>query len=209
MRVNLNLASRKYEDVRRFVVMWTTTLAALSFIALALSVLAYFKHVDSARAAAETRDLQDKVTALTRQRNELKAFENQPENRDVTQQKQFWNTEIMRRSFSWTVLFNDLQKIMPPRAYVNSVQPELTPEGRLLLKLTVTGETQDDTLELIRKMEGSSRFQSPRPTAFSVQKDQSVQRGPRNSGVSTYKCDIETYYIPAASAAKTVSKEGM
>lgn len=209
MRVNINLASRKYEDVRRFFVFWTTTLTLLAFCALVLAFLAYLKHSDVVRAARETSDLQTKIAALTRQRSELMAFENRPENRDVTQQKQFWNTEIMRRTFSWTLLFNDLQKIMPARVYVNSVQPELTPDGRLKLKLLISGETQDDTVELIKRMESSSRFHSPRPTFQSVEKDRgSFQKGVRSVEPATFKCEIETYYTPGV-AAKPASREGL
>lgn len=201
MRININLASRKYEDVRRFLVFWTTTLTLLVFCALALAVLAYLKHSDATRAKRETSDLQAKIAALTRERSELMAFENRPENRDVTQQKQFWNTEIMRRTFSWTLLFNDLQKIMPARVYVNSVQPELTPEGRLKLRLLITGETQDDTVELMKRMETSTRFHSPRPTYQSIEKSQgSSQKGVRSEGPTTFKCEIETYYTPGNAA---------
>jgi Tfp pilus assembly protein PilN len=208
MRVDINLASRKYEDVRRFFVFWGTTLVLLAACSLALAVLAYLKHSDSARAAQETHDLEQKIAALTKESTELKDFENRPENRDVTLQKQFWNTEIMRRSFSWTLLFNDLQRIMPPRVYVNSVQPELTPEGRLKLKVLITGETQDDTVELIKRMERSSRFHSPRPTFQSVEKDQGSQKGLRGPGFSMFKCEIETYYTPAA-PPRAASKEGL
>src|SRR5262249_47499439 len=124
MRVNINLASRKFEDVQRFYVVRSTSLAILAVLAVGLLVMAYLKFTRDRQAEAQVRDLQQKIAVLERQRNELSAADRLPENREVTQQKQYWNTQIMKRAFSWTTLFNELQKIMPSRAYLNTVQPE-------------------------------------------------------------------------------------
>jgi type IV pilus assembly protein PilN len=207
MRVNVNLASRKYEDARRFFVLWGTSLALVAVLTLVLGVLAYRKHANITQAALQARDLQQKIASLQKERNELRAIDNLPENRDVGQQKQFWNEQIFRRSLSWTSLLNELQRIMPSRAYLSSVQPELTPDRRVKLKLTIVGERKEDDLELIQRMEGSKRFHSTRPLT------ETLQRGEKLGMPPTYKFDIETYYIPAVTgpdsgSRKTAGKEG-
>lgn len=192
MRLNINLASRKYEDVRRFFVRWSATLAMLAALAGLLTGLAYWKHSNAVQAEKQTRRLEQEIADLEKQRNQRAEEENRPENRDVTQQKKFWNNQIAKRSFSWTQLFNDLQKIMPNRAYLNSVQPELTPDNRLKLRLVITGEKKDNALELQEKMETSSRFHSPQIMAENPEKEA------RPGMPSTYKFEIETFYTPAA-----------
>jgi hypothetical protein len=194
MRLNINLASLKYEDVRQFFIRWGAALAVLAALAVVLAGLSYLKYSRSTASARQTRDLQQKIAALERQRDQAAAFENRPENRDVTEQKKFWNSQIARRLFSWTQLFNDLQKIMPRRAFLDSVQPELTPENRLKLKLTITGEKKENALELVEKMENSTRFHSPRIV------NETVEKGNKPGAVGNYKFEIETYYTPAGSA---------
>ncbi len=109
----------------------------------------------------------------------------------------------MKRRFSWTQLFNDLQKIMPGRAYVNSVQPELTQDHRLKLRLTITGEKYENALDLVKRMESSPRFRQPQIGTQNVQRDS-------KTGASFVKFEIETYYTPSGTGfARTASKEGM
>jgi type IV pilus assembly protein PilN len=204
MRVNVNLASRKYEDVRRFFLLWGSSLAVLAVVTVILAVLSYWKHTSTSQAALETHDLQRKIAALENDRNELRAADNLPENRDVTQQKQFWNTQIYRRSLSWTSLLNELQKIMPSRTFLSSVQPQLTADGRVKLKLIIIGERKENDLELIERMESSKRFRSTKPLS------ETLQKGERLGMPPTYQFEIETYYVPAgAGSDKPATKEGM
>jgi hypothetical protein len=190
MRVNINLASQKYEDVRQFYLRWGVAVAALAALTVLLATLAYLKYSGATEAKREIKDLQEKVDALSNERARLVAFENSPENRDVTQQKKFWNTQLAKRSFSWTQLLNDMQRIMPRRASLDSVQPEITPEGRVKLRLTITGEKREDARELEQKMENSTRFHSTHIVS------ESTVKGPSPSIPPVYKFEIEAFYVP-------------
>jgi Tfp pilus assembly protein PilN len=201
MRLNINLATRKYEDVQRFFFRWGVALAVLAGLTLLLAALAGFKHSNAVKNAKETKELQQKISVLQKELNDLKVIDTSPENREVTQQKKYWNTQIARRSLSWTQLLNDLQKIMPPRAYLDSVQPELTSDNRLKLKLVIVGDKHEDPLELVKKMEGSARFRSVKIVADNIQKP--------TRGQVVYKIDIETEYSPAtATPAGPAAREG-
>jgi Tfp pilus assembly protein PilN len=189
MRLNINLASRKYEEVRRFYLRWSVTLVALAGLAVILATLAALSYSRSAKSGREIKDLQQQVAALQKQRDTLINFEQRPENRDVTLQKNFWNAQLAKRSLSWTQLFNDLQKIMPARAYLNSVKPELTRDNRLMLKLVIAGEKQDDARELQKRMEDSARFHAPHIDAETLEHGQ-------KSAPPLWKFDIGTEYTP-------------
>jgi len=110
----------------------------------------------------------------------------------VTAQKNFWNKQFARRAFSWTQLFNDLQRIMPARAYVSSVHPEITPDNRVKLTLEILGDKHDNPLELVQRMEKSERFRAPKIKSDTSVKDQ-------KTGALIYKLDVETYYTPTPS----------
>lgn len=190
MRLNINLASQKYEDVRWFVSRARIATLAMIAFTLLLAGLAWLNYSNNKSASGRIRDLEQKIAALQQQRAAAEAVENRPENRDVTEQKNFWNRQIAHRAFSWTQLLNDLQRIMPGRAYVISVAPELTPDNRLKLKLTIGGEKHENALELVKKMEASQRFRLPVIDSESTQKES----GPR--GAQLYKFDIEAFYTP-------------
>jgi hypothetical protein len=202
MRLNINLASRKYEEVRRFYFRWSVILAVLGGLTVILATLATLSYFQSEKSGREIKDLQQKVAALQKQRDSLIAAENLPANRGVTLQKNFWNAQLAKRNLSWTQLFNDLQKIMPDRAYLNSVKPELTHDNRLTLKLVIVSEKPDDARELQKRMEDSARFRAPHIDVESRQ-----HKGEGKSAPLLWKFEIGTEYAPASGAPQPRSPQ--
>lgn len=188
MRININLASQKYEDVRMFVSRAGKATAAMAVFTLVLAVLAWFNYSSSRSSGAHIRQLEQKINDLKQQRDNAVRVENLPENRVVMDENNYWNRQIKRRGFSWTQLFNDLQKIMPGRVYVISVAPELTPDNQLKLKMTIGGESSEDLNTLVKKMEGSQKF---RHTEL---KTQTIQKEARPGATPLHKFEIETFY---------------
>jgi Tfp pilus assembly protein PilN len=201
MRLNINLASQKYEDVRQFYVRWGMAIAFTAALTVLLMVLAWMNYSNSSQANERIRALQQQKAALERERAAAEVISNRPENHDVTEQKNYWNKQIIRRSFSWTQLFNDLQRIMPGRAYVNSVHPEISPDNRLKLTVVIASDTHGNGLELVKKMEKSERFRGPFINAEGTLKDQ-------RTGNQLYKFDIVTYYTPAGAPQRSATREG-
>ena len=202
MRLNINLATQKYEDVRQFYVRWSAAIGIAAVLMLVLIGLAWRNFNNSSQSGQRIRQLQADIADLQKKRAAAEAISNLPQNHDVNEQKNYWNRQINRRQLSWTQLFNDLQRIMPARAYLSSVHPEVTPDNRLKLSLVVMGDTHENGLELQKKMEKSERFRSPQITAETMQK-------PQKSEAQLYKFDIVTYYSPATTPAARTSREGL
>lgn len=202
MRLNINLASQKYEDVRQFYVRWSLAIGLSALLMVLLIGLAWINFAGSSKSGQRIAKLQGEIADLQKQRAAAEAVSNLPENHDVTAQKNYWNKQINRRQLSWTQLFNDLQRIMPARAYLSSVHPEVTPDNRLKLTLVVMGDTHENGLELQKKMEKSERFRSPQITAETTQKQQKTE-------AQLFKFDIVTYYTPAAPALVRAAREGL
>ena len=175
MRLNINLASQKYEDVRQFYVRWSVAIGLSALLMLVLIGLAWRNFSNSSESGQRIKQLQAEIDGLQKQRAAAEAISNLPENHDVTEQKNYWNKQINRRQLSWTQLFNDLQRIMPARAFLSSVHPEITLDNRLKLTLVVMGDTHENGLELQKKMEKSERFRSPQITAETMQKQQRLK----------------------------------
>ena len=93
------------------------------------------------------------------QKAKAEAILNLPDNRGTRDRAQFLNDLFQRKAFSWTKVFEDLERVMPPRLHVVSIQPEKAADNQLQIKLVVAGESRDRALELVRKMESSQHFQ--------------------------------------------------
>jgi Tfp pilus assembly protein PilN len=203
MRLNINLASQKFEDVRQFYTRWTAAIVFAAVLTLLLIVLAWMNFSSASSSGQRIKDLGARIATLQQERAAAEKVTNLPENHDVTAQKNYWNKQINRRQLSWTQLFNDLQRIMPARAFLSSVHPEITQDNRLKLTLAIKGDTHGNGLELVQKMEKSERFRGPKITSETVEKDQ------RSAG-QIYKFDIVTYYTPAGQMQMRPSaKEGL
>src|ERR1041385_6819107 len=158
MRLDINLASQPYEDARQFWMRWGTAAGAVALLTLALLVLDVTGWVAARRdriAIAQKRDL---IAERDRIRSEAEAFLNRPENRTTRDESQFLNQLIERKSFSWTRVLENLEKVMPPRVHLVAITPKLDEDNQLLLTMTVAGDSPDRAIELARRMEESRRF---------------------------------------------------
>ena len=87
---------------------------------------------------------------------------------------QFLNDLIERKAFSWTQVFEDLERVMPARIHVVSIRPEVDEDNQLEIKLQVAGESRDRVNELVRKMEESPRFKQPQIKSETQQSGQAA-----------------------------------
>jgi len=165
MRITINLASQPFEDAQRFVRQWTLTLGLVGLLTLVLVVGAVLRLRSWSVEERRIHDLQAQMTQGDREIGQAEAFLNRPENRDTRDKSLILNDLIARKAFSWTEVFSDLERIMPPRLHVVSIRPELTPDNQLALRMMVAGESRERALELVRHMEQSPRFRQPQIVA--------------------------------------------
>ncbi len=189
MRVDINLATHPYEDLRVFWVRWGSLLAGLGVLLLLLLFL--IVHGWQQARAAEERIAygEQRVASLDAEKASAEATLNRPENRSTRDRSQFLNDLFERKAFSWTQVFEDLERIMPPRVHVVSIHPDMSPDNQLQIKLTVAGDSPARVLELVRKMESSEHF---RQTEIHVQ--QSMTNG--KASADTVSFDISALYVP-------------
>jgi|SRR5450755_3118875 type IV pilus assembly protein PilN len=189
MRVDINLATHPYEDLRLFWMRWGGVLGGLGVLLLAL----LFLNIHGWEQARTAQDLivsgEQRVATLDRERALAEATLNSPSNRTIRDRSQFLNDLFERKAFSWTQVFEDLERIMPPRVHVVSIHPDMSSENQLQIKLIVAGDSPARVLELVRKMEGSQHF---RETEIHLQTTTSGQQG---SG-DTVSFDISALYVP-------------
>jgi type IV pilus assembly protein PilN len=183
MRLDINLATRPYEDAREFWMRWGLLVGALGVLTLALLIFAVRGWTQAGRDRHEIAQLDAQIAERDRERAQDQAILDQAANRSTRDQSQFLNGLIQRKSFSWTRVFEDLERVMPPNLHVVSLRPELNDQNQMQLDMKVAGDSRGAFVELVHRMEGSKRFQGA----------QVVQEGSEPSGVVA---TVVSIYVP-------------
>ena len=188
MRLDINLASQPYEDARQFWMRWGTGLGAAAVVTLVLLALTISGWVNARR---DHRVMAEK-RAMIADRDQLRAnaerILNSPENRSTRDESQVLNQLIERKAFSWTLVLENLERVMPARVHLVSINPELDEDNQLALKMSVAGDSRDRAIELARRMEESQRF-----SQTNIVQEHNVQGA---TGGDTEQFDLVAIYAP-------------
>jgi type IV pilus assembly protein PilN len=161
MRVQVNLATRPFVELRPFFLRLRMVMAALAVLGIGFAIGA---HMLSARAASQQLEL-DRLRNLTIAAQESKLHTEQrmrdPANARVLDRAHFLNTLFLRKSFSWTAVMMDLENVLPVGVQVTSIEPQISPNGTVIIRLRVAGE-RANAVQLVRNLERSRRFLMPR-----------------------------------------------
>jgi type IV pilus assembly protein PilN len=188
MRIDINLATRPYEDSRQFWTYWATGLGLLALVTALLIFMAATGYVRAGHDRQELDKLQSQIAAYDREKAEAEAVLNQPQNRELREQSQFLNQLFERKSFSWTRVFEDLEQVMPAHLHVISIHPESADNNNIEIKLVVGGDSQVQALDLVRKMEKSKHFKQTR-----INREVQQEQSPNSDRV---QFEIEAAYTP-------------
>ena len=173
MRISVNLATRPFVELRPFFLRLRLIMAALAVLGIALGVWA---HVVSAKAETQQIEM-DRLRNLTIATQNAKLGTErrmrQPANAAVLDRAQFLNTLFLRKSFSWTAVMMDLEDVLPVGVQVTSIEPAVTVDGAVTIRLRVAGE-RDRAVQLVRNLERSRRVLQPRLGSESAQAKETV-----------------------------------
>ena len=188
MRIDINLATQPYEDSQQLWVRWGSGVAVIGLFTLMLLYMVITGWVSARKDRNLIRQREEQIAERDNEKTKAEVILNLPENRNTRDRSQFLNDLFQRKAFSWTKVFEDLERVMPARLHVVSIHPEMPNENQLQIKLRVAGESHERALELVRKMEGSQRFQQ---TRINIENFQSGQTTGDNVEV-----DITAMYVP-------------
>jgi|SRR5580658_579312 type IV pilus assembly protein PilN len=193
MRLDINLATRPYEDAREFWARWGLGVALLALLTLFLLGLTASDWIKAGKDRREIAQLQQSIAKRDQERAQAQAFLDLAANRSTRDQSQFLNGLIQRKSFSWTRVFEDLEQVMPSNLHVLSLRPELNEQNQMELEMKVACDTRAAAVELVHLMESSKHFQG----AQLVQENVSSDSG---SGIAA---SVSAIYVPDTASDST------
>jgi type IV pilus assembly protein PilN len=196
MRVEINLASRPYQDEGQFYRRWGTALGLMVLLTAILIAISIRHYQESRKNWASAREAETKLAELRKEEAAAKQILAQPQNRGTRDNSQFLNAAIQRKSFSWTRLMEDLEKIMPAGIRVVSITPVLDQHNGFVLKLELEGRSREGAVELLRNMERSKRFRD------SQLLDEKHAQNPQIKGQEGVRSGILSSYVPGETLGK-------
>lgn len=162
MRISVNLATKPFVEIRPLLARLRLAMALLAVLAIGLGVWLHALRGKAEVAEAQMKGLKTRTAELQGERQSNEARMRQPANQAVLERSRFLNDVFARKSFSWTAVMMDLERVLPTGVQVTSIEPQVSStDGSVMIRLRVSGD-RDRAVQLVRNLEGSTRFVHPR-----------------------------------------------
>jgi hypothetical protein len=157
MYIRLNLATKPLISHRPF-------LAGAAIAALVGGILFailgwrfYTLRQADADLRARTEKVQNEMSQIYTQRQQLDRFFSQPETVGLQDRAKFTAAVMEGSSFNWTRLFMDLEHTLPAGVHVLRIEPKLD-KGGAEVKFAIGAANEDAKLKLLKAFEDSKSF---------------------------------------------------
>jgi type IV pilus assembly protein PilN len=198
MRVSLNLATRPFTDLGPAMKRLRIGMGVLAGVSLLLLVGLHALHQKAQEARAREHSLDGAVARINNERQGYQAMMLQPDNARFMGEVTALNQHFDEKAFSWTLAMENLETVLPGGVQVTQIEPARNKEGQIILHLRVLGP-HDLAVDLMRNLEHSRRFMSPRIEGENAESSNTNARGQQQEPVSLsnqFEFDLLADYIP-------------
>ncbi|HLJ47900.1 MAG TPA: hypothetical protein VKU01_17915 [Bryobacteraceae bacterium] len=159
VKIPINLATEPFRRDRPLIV-GAVALSLLLLAGLGLQGFYIWSEHGEAFGIRVLRDrLERQVAVLDREQGQLTAKLTEPANAAVIDRSLFLNKLIQHKAISWTKLFSDLEKVMPPEVRLITVRlPQVDSQNRVWLDMVVAAKDPGPVLEFMKRLEGAAQF---------------------------------------------------
>ncbi len=188
-KFNLNLSTRPFKPHRAA----NLGLLILLLVLGAVSTMQFYAYKQNSSLAGSIRGtlLQKKAESeqLTKAQQLLNAKMFSGKAEAKMSQVEILNQILLRKSFSWTKVFANLEAIIPENVYLMSLRPFVDEQGKMGLNIVFRGKSFADGHEFVRTMEGSPIFSN---IALAVEEIKDSQAMP-----GEVEMVLSAYYVAA------------
>jgi type IV pilus assembly protein PilN len=196
MRVTLNLATRPFADLSPALRRLRIAMGVLVLLAIALGLGLRALHQKAEEARAREHSLDGAIAGITQERLGYVALMQRPDNAQLLVQADALNKLFDIKAFSWTLAMENLETVLPGGVQVSAIEPVRAKDGHTTLHMRVVGP-RDRSVELVRNLEHSRRFLSPRIVGENSESSNSPnQRQEPVSASNRFDFDLLAEYNP-------------
>jgi Tfp pilus assembly protein PilN len=160
MKIGINLAS---EPFRRDRPMLIGSAAVALLMTASLGTLIYLAYMDQGiiqRDRTVQSQLERELTRVSTEQRKINADVQRPENSEVLERSVLINELLLRKGISWTRIFADLEKTLPPNVRVTQIKPQVDNNDKIQLEMTVASDSAEPLTAFLAKIEASEVFGS-------------------------------------------------
>lgn len=154
----LNLATEPFRRDRPILAASAATAVLMLAVLAVLLMLILEQRELAADSRAQAAAVDAQLRAVSAEQARLEALLRQPGNAEVLDRSALFNALIFRKSISWTLLFSDLEKVMPGNVRLITVRPYLTAGNDVQLDMVVGSRSPDPVIDLLKRLERSPTF---------------------------------------------------
>jgi Tfp pilus assembly protein PilN len=184
MKFPINLASQPFHRDRPilFASGAVALLLVVSLILLVSQALAgRHRSRDTRRAIAQ---LDRQIEGAAAEQARLDALIRRPENAEVLERSLGLNLLLYRKGISWTRLFSDLEKTLPPTVRLVQIRPQVVSENEVYLDMVVAASAPAPVYEMLAGLEASDVFGETKVYSFM----------PPSQSEPTFRCRVSVNY---------------
>lgn len=159
MMLRGNLSTRPFYNER--LIHWGLALAGVILVALTAVSTAQFLRLSREQGALSARIAQDeqRAQALRRAAADVRRGIDAADLETTVVATREVNTVIDRRVFSWTALFNTIERTIPPAVALRAVYPTID-KGSVTVRLIVNARRSDDVGAFMDALERTQTFRA-------------------------------------------------
>ncbi len=212
MRITLNLATRPFTDLGPAMKRLRIGMGVLAGVSLLLLLGLHALHRKAEAARAREHSLDGAIARINYERQGYQSMMQRPDNARFLEQVSQLNQLFDEKAFSWTLAMENLETVLPGGVQVTEIEPARDKTGQITLHLRVLGP-HDLGDELVRNLEHSHRFMSPRIVGENAETSNTSfnRQLPPPSTSNEFEFDLLADYIPPTpeerAAIKNAAKE--
>ena len=170
LKIDINLSSRPFVNNRRF---YLTAGLLLTLLGL-VSYWNFYRYqsTHSRRGEFNQQLYRDRARfeTLGEEQEQLMARLQTADTAEFLDQVEYINALIERRTFSWTLLLNDLEKVVPPNLQIVSIRPQLLGK-EIRIEIVASARSSRDAIQFIGNLESSGQFYDVSPLYEDISKN--------------------------------------
>ncbi len=160
--LSINLATEPFRRFRPILVA-SMALAVLLVGLLAVQLYLFWLEKDEGRETAlAIEQTQARLNTLIAEERRLNEILLRPENAAVLDRSLFLNELLARKGISWTLIFRDLEEVLPHNVKLVQIRPQIQAGAparyEVLLEMVVASESAEPVIEMLRALESSPLF---------------------------------------------------